>query len=124
MFRILVYSKPWHLQNSGIFRTEVYSEPWDTQDTVKHLQWSIVQKLLTDSCFPKLLFFAISAFHVLYFLKFNNPIDTGRILNVHKTFRRHLGSLLNILCTFNLCLVSTGKGQFLAPKVFIICKKA
>ena len=64
------------------------------------------------------------AFHVLYFLKLNNPVDTGRKLNVHKTFRRRLGSLLNVLCTFNLRPVSTGKGQFLAPKLFIICKKA
>ena len=30
------------------------------------------------------------------------PVDTGRKLNVHKTFRRRPGRLLNILCTFNL----------------------
>ena len=35
-----------------------------------------------------------------------NPVDTGRKLNVHKTFRRRL---LNLLCTFNLRPVSTGK---------------
>ena len=46
--------------------------------------------------------FAISAFHVLYFLKFNSPVDKGRKLNVHKTFRRRLGSVLNVLCTLNL----------------------
>ena len=33
------------------------------------------------------------------------PIETGRKLNVHKTFRR---SLLNVLCTFNSRPVSTG----------------
>ena len=33
---------------------------------------------------------------------------TGRKLNVHKTFRRHPGRLLNVLCTFNLRPVSTG----------------
>ena len=33
---------------------------------------------------------------------------TGRKLIVHKTFRRRLGRLLNILCTFNLSPVSTG----------------
>ena len=38
-----------------------------------------------------------------------NPVDTGRKLNVHKTFRRRPGRLLNVLCTFNLRLVSTGK---------------
>ena len=36
----------------------------------------------------------------------SNPVDTGRKLNVHKTFRRRL---LNVLCTFNLRPVSTGK---------------
>ena len=37
-----------------------------------------------------------------------NPIDTGRKLNVHKTFRRRPGRLLNVLCTFSLRPVSTG----------------
>ena len=45
------------------------------------------------------------------------PVDTGRKLNVHKTFRRRPehktfrrrpGHLLNVLCTFNLRPVSTG----------------
>ena len=36
------------------------------------------------------------------------PIDTGRKLNVHKTFRRRPERLLNVLCTFNLRPVSTG----------------
>ena len=35
-------------------------------------------------------------------------LDTGRKLNVHKTFRRRLGHLLNVLCTFSLRPVSTG----------------
>ena len=30
------------------------------------------------------------------------PVDTGRKLNVHKTFRRRPGRLLNFLCTFNI----------------------
>ena len=38
-----------------------------------------------------------------------NPVDTGRKLNVHKTFRRRPGRLLNLLCTFNVHPVSTGK---------------
>ena len=41
-----------------------------------------------------------------------NPVDTGRKLNVHKTFRRGPGRLLNVLCTFNLRPVSTGKVKF------------
>ena len=36
------------------------------------------------------------------------PVDTGRKLNVHKTFRRRPGRLLNVLCTCNLRPVSTG----------------
>ena len=39
----------------------------------------------------------------------NLPLDTGRKLNVHKTFRRRPKRLLNVLCTFNLRPVSTGK---------------
>ena len=35
-------------------------------------------------------------------------LDTGRKLNVYKTFRRRLGHLLNVLCTFSLRPVSTG----------------
>ena len=38
-----------------------------------------------------------------------NPVDTGHKLNVHKTFRRRPGRLLNVLCTLNLRPVSTGK---------------
>ena len=36
------------------------------------------------------------------------PVDTGRKLNVHKTFRRRPARLLNVLCMFNLCPMSTG----------------
>ena len=36
------------------------------------------------------------------------PVDTGRKLDVHKTFRRRPGRLLNVLCTFNLRPLSTG----------------
>ena len=41
-----------------------------------------------------------------------NPVDIGRKLNVHKTFRRRPGCLLNVVCTFNLRPVSTGKVPF------------
>ena len=36
------------------------------------------------------------------------PVYTGRKSNVHITFRRRPGHLLNVLCTFNLRSVSTG----------------
>ena len=38
-----------------------------------------------------------------------NPVDTGRQLDVRKTFRRRPGRLLNVFCTFSLRPVSTGK---------------
>ena len=38
-----------------------------------------------------------------------DPVDIGSILNVPKTFRRRLGRLLNVLCTFNLRPVSVGE---------------
>ena len=41
-------------------------------------------------------------------MKTTFPVDTKRKLNVHKTFRRPPGRLLNVLCTFNLRPVSTG----------------
>ena len=40
------------------------------------------------------------------------PVDTRRKLNVHKTFRRRPGRLLNVSCTFNLRTVSTGTLEF------------
>ena len=41
--------------------------------------------------------------------RFHNPVDTGRKLNVHKTFRRCPRRLLNVLCAFNLRPVSKDK---------------
>ena len=38
--------------------------------------------------------------------KVRYPLDTGRKLNVHKTFRRRPERLLNVLCTFNTRPVS------------------
>ena len=37
------------------------------------------------------------------------PADTGRKLNVHKTFRRRPGRFLNVLYTFNLRPVFMGQ---------------
>ena len=39
------------------------------------------------------------------------PIDTGRKLNAHKTFRRRPGRLLNVLCTFMSRLTMDGMLQ-------------
>ena len=46
-----------------------------------------------------------------------NPVDTGRKLNVHKTFRKRPVLLLNVLCTFNLRPVSTGQDNATATKL-------
>ena len=42
---------------------------------------------------------------------YDDPVDTGRQFNVHKTSRRRPGRLLNVLCTFNLRPVFTGEWQ-------------
>ena len=41
------------------------------------------------------------------------PLDTRLKLNVHKSYRRRPGRLLNVLCTFNTRSVSRGKYQSL-----------
>ena len=44
----------------------------------------------------------------IHIVIYNNkiiPVDTGHKFNVHKTFRRRPGHLLNVLRTFNLRLV-------------------
>ena len=55
----------------------------------------------TTASLPKLL--------IGYIKNESYQVDTGRKLNVHKTFRRRPGRLLNVLCTFNLRPVSTGR---------------
>ena len=39
------------------------------------------------------------------------PVDTARKLKVNKTLRRRPGRFANVLCTFNLRPVSTGKAS-------------
>ena len=46
------------------------------------------------------------------------PVDTGRKLNVHKTFRRRPGRLLNVLCTSNLRPVSMGMMHKLISRIY------
>ena len=54
-----------------------------------------------------------------------NPVDTGRKLNVHKTFRRRPGRLVNVLCTFNLRPVSAGNtAQILSSWVLYLQHEA
>ena len=58
----------------------------------------IIIIVISDSCSFYKITFAVS-----------DPVGTGRKLSLHKTFRRRPGRLLNVLCTFNLRPVSTGK---------------
>ena len=46
------------------------------------------------------------------------PVDTGRKLDVHKTFRRRPAGLLNVLCTLSLRVVSTGYEVHTRPRMF------
>ena len=53
-----------------------------------------------DSCI--FIFFAeIDSLDYFLWRLISNLLNTGRKLNVDKTFRRQSGRLLNILCTFN-----------------------
>ena len=54
------------------------------------------------------LFYVLErCFESLFSYNDEDPADTERKLNVHKTFRRLPRRLLNVLCTFNLRPVST-----------------
>ena len=77
-----------------------------------------------------------SAFFTIYLYTIQNqsfilisscPLDTGPKLNVHKTFRRRPGRLLNVLCTFKLRPVSrrcTFVCHFcLVIRIAYICKR-
>ena len=44
------------------------------------------------------------------------PLDTGRNLNVHKTFWKRPGNLMNVLFTFNLRPVFRGYNFFTSFK--------
>ena len=53
------------------------------------------------------------------------PVDTGRKLNVHKTFRKCPGRLLKVLFTFNLRPVSTGSNaEHLLRKIMETIKRS
>ena len=61
IFRTLVYSKPWHIQNQkhmqnpGIFRTEVYSEPKVNSEPCQTSTMEHCAKVVNScSCFWKL----------------------------------------------------------------------
>ena len=47
------------------------------------------------------------SFQTCNFMAIKLPMDTGRKLNVDKTFKRRTGRLLKVLCAFSLHPVST-----------------
>ena len=51
------------------------------------------------------------------------PLDTKRKLNTCKKFRRCRGCLLNVLCTFNLRLVSRGKMNKFVKLLYQVCSQ-
>ena len=61
--------------------------------------------------------FCFNGFLLLY------PLDTVQKLNVHQTFRKRPGRLLNVLCTFNLSPVSRGSGNFCRVVQGIVIKR-
>ena len=78
---------------------------------------SVFETGLSD--FHKLTLTVLKLFHpkhkpkIIQWRDFNHfdnasPVDTGRKLTIHKTFRRRPGCLLNVLCTFSFRSVSTG----------------
>ena len=77
-------------------------------DIMEKQKWCCCFKVWCHSCLIRL--FAIIFMSIFRFFEkmsyedLTIPVDTGRKLNVHKTFRRHPGRLLNVLCTFNLRL--------------------
>ena len=54
----------------------------------------------------------VDCFSLYHFIVDCFPVDTGRKVNVHKTFRRRPECLLNALCTFSLRLVSADSSLF------------
>ena len=68
---------------------------------------TLLWRYTTSFCY----FFLCSWRSVILVLSFSLdlfPVDTGRKLNAHKTFRRRPGVLQNVLRTFNLRPVSSG----------------
>ena len=105
-------NKTWYLENSGFNLSMKNKDELRTPLVFCHLRsshgrCSIKKALLrTIALFTRKTPVLESLFNNAPGL---NPVDTGRKLNVHKTFRRRPGRLLNVLCSFNLRPVSTGK---------------
>ena len=95
-FQAMILQNSRNSKNYEPVKLEIESAKIETKNTVKLLGITIDNKLnfeehISESC-----------------EKASIPADTGRKLNVHKTFRRSPGRLLNVLCRFNLRPVSMG----------------
>ena len=76
-----------------VFPSGAYLGPFQTSVSCKNSHRLVACEIFLQNIFPK-----------FFFVHF--PADLGRKLKVHNTFRIRLGSILNVLCTFNI--VSTG----------------
>ena len=62
------------MQKPGIFRTKVYSEPEANSEPCQTFTMECCAKIVKLQLFSQTMMFAISAFHVLYFLIFNKGL--------------------------------------------------
>ena len=109
-----------------IFRKAFFKEHLWWSKHFSSTRWKISWNLLTcwncsthqnwtklDSCHQKLNVRVTSRVaerpKTYCLMKRGIPVDIARQFNVHKTFRRRPGRLLNVLCTFSLRPVSTGR---------------
>ena len=92
-------------------RIYITFDPWDFNYLAMNYYWSIARWVWYSS-------YRIVERYL--------PVDTGRKLNLHKTFKRRPGRHLNVLCTFNLRPVSTGsstiKTKSYLRKVFAVIR--
>ena len=97
----------WHFDKIYIFQTTPSfchnHVKRGIQNKVKRLRWTLLRKSIKLRSKLDLWLGCQCSSAVTGF-----PVDIGRKFNVHKSFRRRPGRLLNVLCTFNLRPVSTG----------------
>ena len=106
-----------YLIKNIIIHTETQSKPNQSskiefffcENVSKKLFWFLLKTVFAKSCILDVWLDVWCASNLRVFMKLLGafPKDTGRKLNVHKTFRRRRGRLLDVLCTFHLRSVST-----------------
>ena len=105
----------------------IYNLPFSLSLNIGEIGFNFGPKTNCFSYFMSSSTNRIAVFYNFYSLICSHPVDEGRKLNVHKTFRRRPRCLLNVLCTFNLRPVYTGQPRdkknrardFLLSKYFL-----